>query len=247
MTFSINDGTRVSRLALSRRATGELEGEVPQAHRDMLAAAKARVAPFDHEILRAASHRIVAEPAAPPPVPEPARRWGALLMPLLAAAAALLLMVQLGIHDDLLAGGDSRSRRSARLEAVVVHDGLEQPWIPGTVLTQGDVVQLAYSANGQGDTVVLLSIDGEGTMTVLWPARGDVPEPVQPDTRERLREGTTLSGAHGPEAFVVFFGTQTVAEATRVAEDVFETGGVSGLLRLASQDPAVDVVVIDSE
>lgn len=245
MAININDGTRPSRLTLDRRATGELEGEVPQDHREALAAAKARVAPFDFEILRAASHRVVEEPAAPPP--EPARRWWSLLMPLLAAAAAMLLVVQIGIPDDPLPGEGNRNRGSAFLDTFVMQDGVGQPWEPGTVLTEGDFVQFAYSADGQGDTMVLLSIDGEGTLTVFWPAEGDIPEPVHPDGKALLEDSIELDGARGPEAFVVIFGTQTVQEAARLAEDIYETGGVSGLTRLASRDPAVDVVVIDKE
>ncbi|MFT5684869.1 MAG: hypothetical protein ACI8RZ_005814 [Myxococcota bacterium] len=248
MAININDGTRASHLTLDRRATGELEGEVPQAHRDVLAAAKARVAPFDFEILRAASHRVAQENAAQRvAAPAPARRWWSLLLPVLAAVTTMLLVIQIGIPDDPIPDDGHRIRGGALLDTFVMQDGVGQPWEPGTVLAEGDFVQFAYSAESQGDTMVLLSIDGEGTLTVFWPAEGDTPEPVHPSGKGLLEDSIELDGAMGPEAFVVFFGIDSVEEVSRLAEDIYETGGPLGLTRLAQQDPTVDVVIIEKE
>ena len=247
MAININDGTRPDRLTLDRRVTGELEGEVPRAHRDALAVAKAQVAPFDYEILRSASHRLVTEPIATPAAPEPTPYWWSMLMPVLAAAAAMLLMVQIGMTDAPLPSEVSRSCSDASLDTFLMRGGVGQTWTPGTVLTEGDFVQFAYSTDGLCDTLVLLSIDSEGTLAVLWPTKGDIPMSVPPDGTGRLEGSIALNSTRGPDTFVALFGTATVPEATRLAEDVYETGGVSGLSRLASQDPAIDVVVIDKE
>lgn len=66
----LNDGTRPSRLALARAATGEtppLDGPEAAAYAAELHDAEASLAPFDWEILRAAAARVEDErPAAAP-------------------------------------------------------------------------------------------------------------------------------------------------------------------------------------
>jgi hypothetical protein len=241
MALNINDGSRDSRLTLDRRATGELEGAVPREHLDALAAARARVAPFDYEILRAASHRVTEEPE---PTAPRARSWWSRLLPVMVLAATVLLVVRLGLPDDPREG--TRTRGGAFLDTFVLQDGVGQPWEPGTVLSEGDRVQFAYSAEGHGDTLVLLSIDGEGRLTVFWPAEGDIPEPISPDGQHLLTDSIALDDAAGPECFA-FFGLSSVAEAERLALDVYATGGAAGLRQLSWRDAAVDVVIIDKE
>ena len=243
MALNINDGNRPSRLTLDQRATGEVDGPVPKAHLDALVAAKSAVAPFDYEILRARSHRVVED--APAPAAAPIRPWWSVWVPLLALAAGLMLVVTIALPDDPVPG--TRTRGDAFLNTFVMQDGVGQPWEAGTVLSEGDRVQFAYNANQTGETMVLLSIDGEGTLTVFWPASGDEPVAVVPQGTHLLEDSIELDGARGPEAFVIQFGVTSVEEARSLAVDVFDAEGPEGLQRLARQDRSIDVVIIEKE
>jgi len=247
MAMNINDGTHASRLELDRRATGELDGPVPIEHLDLLEAAKSRVAPFDHEILRARSHRVSEDVPVVAPTPRPTRPWS-IFLSILTVAAALVLVVRIIIPDKPIPiEPGTHIRGGAFLDTFVLRDGVGQPWEPRDRLTEGDRVQFAYNASNTGDTMVLLSIDGEGTLTVFWPAEGDIPEPIEPTKLHLLEDSIELDDARGPETFVVFFSVSSVEEACLLAVNVYDTEGSEGLSRLAQHDPSIDVVIIDKE
>ncbi len=233
MPFEINDGSRPSRLELNQRATGEQRGPVPADHAAALAAARQMTPAFDWEILSSHAHRL----SDAPPQPRPARRWW-VLAPLLALALALLVIVPQQPTE--------RARGHSFIETFVLHDGVGAPLQPHTRLTEGDQVQFAYSASGQGDSLVLLSIDGDDTLTVFWPDTGDAPLPIEPGTH-LLTDSIRLDGSQGPEVFVALFGFESVWEAEALVREAYAADGPAGLLRLADQDPAIDAVLIEKE
>jgi len=245
MSIPINDGSRPSRLELDARAAGERSGPVPDSHRQQLEAARAQLPPLDMVALRARAHRIPDEPL-PSPAPT-LDLWGWLrrltppLVVLAAAAAAVTLAVL-----PLDPGTRLRGPAEAYLETFVLQDGVGQPWEPGVVLQEGDRVQFAYNAQEQGDTLVLFSIDGEGTLSVFWPASGEKPEAIEPLGTHLLTDSIELDGARGPEVFVAVFGAQSVSQATAPAQAAYDSEGASGLLAL-DDDPATTVVVVDKE
>ena len=241
MSLPVNDGSRPSRLELDARAAGERPGPLPPAHAAELAAARAAMPPLDMTILRARAHRL--SDSAPTPTPPPRRRWTWLwLSPLVLAAAAALLVVGLPRDGERTRGGANE----AYLETFVLQDGVGRPWEPGTRLREGDRVQFAYNAQDQGDTLVLLSVDGEGTLSVFWPATGDVAEPVEPLGTHLLTASVELDDAAGPEVFVAVFGVETVAEVASSVAAAQGAGGLDGVVALGDA-PSVVVVVVDKE
>lgn len=93
----VNDGSRPSRLDLARHATGELAlpGVVDDPYLRALEAERARVEPFDFEVLRARAARLDDPAPAPRPAPPRPRPWGALLAALAAVAVTVVLLPDL--------------------------------------------------------------------------------------------------------------------------------------------------------
>lgn len=242
-TFPINDGARPSRLELDRRAAGELPGPVPATHSAELDGFRAQAPPLDLAILRARAHRITTDhdAAAPKPKPKPvAAAWWRWLLPVVPVLAALLVVVLLPRDGNRTRGSESY------LETFVLQDGVGQPWEPGVRLREGDRVQFAYNAQDQGDTLVLLSVDGEGTLSVFWPAEGDAAEPISPLGTHLLDDSIELDGATGPEVFVAFFGEPSVGAAVEAARAAHASAGTEGLRALHAH-PDITVVVIEKE
>ncbi|MCB9759255.1 MAG: hypothetical protein H6739_05405 [Alphaproteobacteria bacterium] len=234
-----NDGSRPSRLAMARAYTGEAEPPAGDAYGAWAAevdAAKARLEPFDFEVLRAAAARVDDAPAARP-APTKAPWWRSLwLVPVLAAAVVVMVMV--------LPGEDTRTTRAkgdVDLDFLVMRGGAVEPGEEGEVLRAGDRIQFTYRADGL-DSLVLLSVDGEGTLSVFYPAQGDIPVSIIPGDRHVLQGSIVLDDAPGPELFVGVFSPSSVDEARALVEDAWAKGGADAVEALRDTDPAVDVV-----
>lgn len=240
MTFDINDGRRPSHFELARRATGETTGEIPDDFRAALESAKARVRPFDWEVLSKHAARLGEEPAAAARVL--ARPWLWALFPTLVAAMALLVLVPTQQSATRTKGGafliPSVSYHVMRGEEVFAQDALP-------TLREGDRVLFTVDPAGH-DAMVLLSVDGTGHWTTYYPATGSTPVPVAPRPQE-LPESIQLDAAPGPEVFVAFFGVTSVEEATAMAESAYREGGVLGLQDLARERDDIEVSVIRKE
>lgn len=234
--FPVNDGSRPSRLALARAATGELPpvpGPEAERYAAELDAARAELAPFDATILRAAAARVESERPRVAPRPWYRRLW---VWPVLALAAALLVV--------LPRGPTNRPKGSVDLDFLVLRDGQVQPGQPGGTYRAGDRLQFTYRADGL-DSLVLLSIDGEGTLTVFYPSAGEEPAAVVPGDRHVLEGSIELDDAPGPEVFVAIFGPSSVSEAEELALEAYRSGGADGLEALAKADLATDTVRIE--
>ena len=239
MTFDINDGRRPSHLELARRATGETTGEIPDDFRAALDSAKARVRPFDWEVLSKHAARIEDEPVAARARPRP---WLWALFPTLVAAVALLVLVPTQQSRTRMKGGafliPSVTYHVMRGEQVFAQDALPS-------LRAGDRVLFTVDPAGH-DAMVLLSVDGTGHWTTYYPATGSTPARVAKHPQE-LPESIQLDAAPGPEVFVAFFGVTTVEEAMKMAEAAYRNGGVPGLQDLARERDDIEVSVIRKE
>jgi hypothetical protein len=168
MTFDINDGRRPSHFELARRATGETTGEIPDDFRAALDSAKARVRPFDWEVLSKHAARLSDEPVA---------------------ARARSAAVVVGALPDARRGdGDPGSRsdpaernahegRRVLIPSVTYHvmrgeEVFAQDALPS--LREGDRVLFTVDPAGH-DAMVLLSVDGSGHWTTYYPRRDPPP------------------------------------------------------------------------
>jgi len=239
MTFDVNDGKRPSHFELARRATGETTGEVPDEFRSALESAKARVRPFDWEVLSKHAARIDEEPVAARSRPRP---WLWALFPTLVAAMAILVLVPTQQSGTRTKGGafliPSVSYHVMRGEEVFAQDALPS-------LREGDRVLFTVDPAGH-EAMVLLSVDGTGHWTTYYPSTGSTPARVAPRPQE-LPESIQLDAAPGPEVFVAFFGVTTVEEAMKMAEAAYRNGGVPGLQDLARERDDIEVSVIRKE
>jgi len=93
-----------------------------------------------------------------------------------------------------------RLKGAVDLSFYVMQEGSVHPGVEGEVLREGDRIQFTYLAAGH-ESVVLLSIDGDGVVTVFYPEVGEDPEPVVPDGPRVLEGSIELDDAPGPEVF----------------------------------------------
>lgn len=248
--MKINDGSRPSRLDLARQATGETAPGAggnagggaggsaggSAAHLAALEAERARVEPFDWAGIRARAVRLEEEPA-----PRRAAPWWrrlTLAVPLLALAGALLVYVR---------GPDNRTKGDADIGFYVLRGGQVHPGDPDEPVRAGDRLQFTYPA-GPRSQMVLLSLDGDGRVSVFYPDTGDAPVAIVPGERHVLEGSIILDDAPGPEVFVGFFGDAwTVARSREAAIDAWEAGGTDGVRELAAADPDISVLVLEKD
>lgn len=248
---------RPSKLELDRYLTGELDDaeardlearldDRARAHIAAVEAARSEIPPVDVAALRA---RAAAQPGpvlAPAPAqPAPANntrswRWAGPTLLSLAAAALLWLGVGRGVgpEPEILiprAGGSALIVHQA-------HGGRLAAYAPGTPVGEGDVLGFQVNATGH-DGVVLLSVDGTGTVSVFFPASGPDALPLQGEGIVPLEGTVTLDGAPGPEIFLAVFDTSP-RDATALVERAFSAGGHEGLLELARAEAKIDAVEV---
>lgn len=255
MDLNVNDGTRPSKLELSRYATGELspdeasalEARLDEDGRAWLSEiddAAASLPRFDAAALRARAGQAVSE-APPAPVPANNRAFYGVFLLLAAAVLGFVLVGAPGVDEtsptvdpDYIGVRGSRTA----LEVHVWEGGALAPW-SGRAVGEGDRLGFQVDATGH-DGVVLLSVDGDGQVSVYWPASGDAPEPLPRDGVVKLPGSLTLDGARGPEVFLAVF-DRTPAEARDVAQRTWQSGGHEGLVAWSAASDHVDAVVME--
>lgn len=241
----INPGARPSRLALGRHATGEavVDTSAPtsQAFLAALEAERARVEPFDFEVLRARAARLDERPTAAPAPATPwwRRVWFAVPVLAVAAAAVVALRVPTERPTHVLKGSEGD------LGFYVLRDGQVYPGDTDAVFRAGDRLQFTYRT--PHSRLVLLSVDGDGHFTLFYPEAGEAGVPVTPGDRHVLDGSLILDDAPGPEVFLGFFGDDwTVSRARDAALRAWEAGGTDALVRLAD-DPTVSALALERE
>lgn len=229
--FDVNDGSRPSRLELDRALTGECElagqDELLERHRAEVQATP--LPAFDLEAIQQRAGR-QAEVV-------PLFGWNRAVPILLAALALLVVLVP--------RGPDHRTKGGTGLE-VYVQRGAEVLRVqPGETLVQGDRVRFATRADGH-ETVVVLSVDGDGKISLFYPEDPDEePVPVDPYQRGLLDEAIQLDGAVGPESFVAVFSPGATASALELVRDTYAAGGHDALAELSRSDPGVAVLTVE--
>lgn len=177
--------------------------------------------------------------SAPAPAPANAPRWVFAAVPVLALAAAALfaiLVVPSGSAPEEVPVG-VRVKGEPILAMSVLEGDRMRAW-DGRPLKPGDTVGFEVSPAGR-ESVVLLSMDGAGRVTVLHPPEGDAPAPLS-DVTAPLPGSFVLDGASGPEAFVAVFGV-TVADARH---KVARHKDAAAAAAWAKADPDADVVLV---
>lgn len=258
MTTPLNDGSRPSRLDLGRAWSGEAPADRPDPAFDAALAATT-VAPFDYQTLLARAARL-GEPLAddavdgprpdarraraePPPQRHAARgaRSGwtrALTYAAIVAAAAVALLLAVRPGEGRLKGGTSD------LGYYIQRGEQVFPGDPARPVRAGDAVQFTYRTTAE--SMVLLSVDADGVISVFWPSRGDAPVPVTPGERRVLDGSVVLDDAPSPEVFVGFFGDWTVARAREEAAATYAEGGIDAVSSLADDDE-LDIATVALE
>jgi len=247
----INEGSRPSRLTLDRYATGELSAAEQEAvrthldtdpgsraHLEAIEAARARVAPLDIDALRRRATQLA---TAPPALPAPANRaYRTWFTPVLLVAAALLvaLVSTLGPTPD-----PHTTVRSADALRVYQLQGNQLHPYAGDVLGHGDVIGFKVNAAGH-QSVVILSVDGAGTISVFYPDAQGAPVPLRGDGMVALPGSVVLDAAPGPEVFFAVFDTP-VEQARADAARAWQSGGTEGLRDWIARESQVDGVAIE--
>lgn len=249
--------SRMSRFLLDRYHIGELSEDEARAveealpwdpgarqHLADLEAARADVPPLDLERLRPAS--VV---RTPPAIPQPANRprWH-LFLPLIVAALVLLALVPTLVtpSDPGTIPSEYVGVRGDRTLLVYQLIGGALRDYDGRPLQAGDSIGLGVHPDG-ATGVVVISVDGDGQATVLYPENGMDPEPLVGDGRTLSLPGTLiLDDAPGPEALIAVF-DRDVPDALSEAADRYDARGIDGLTDWADDDPNVDVAIVERQ
>ncbi|MCO4743193.1 MAG: hypothetical protein KC912_00290 [Proteobacteria bacterium] len=250
-----NTGDRPSRLTLARFHTGELsaaesaEVEIwirdnpADSFLDELEASRSSVRPVDIASLRAASLTLVDEPA---PLPEPANQAWRWALPLIVLAAALLFFAR-GTPEQIATTADPAGvtyKGTASLEVFRLTGEVLTPY-EGEALGEGDTIGFRV-VPGDHDHLVLLSVEVDGTVNILYPdpfVSGDASEPIRPGGHPTELPGSIiLDGAGDPEVFVAVFGGKVLTAAAQARES-FDEGGLEAVMDLADE-PHIDAVEV---
>lgn len=241
----LNDGSRPSRLAISRHLAGEAPLD-PEAEAHPAVAAwraeveAARPPTFDAAALRARAERAEAPPreAGGGVVVPLFRRAAPWVGALAALAAGVFLVVRPPPRDGLRTKGDTE------LEFYVQRDGHSFEGDPDAAVRPGDRLQFAFQP-GAHASIVLVGVDGTGTVQTYWPDDGQTPLPVSPGERQLLEGSIQLDDAPGPEVFVASFsGAAPAGVAAEVAE-AWESGGVDALVALDEARADLAILVLE--
>lgn len=252
MDLNVNDGTRLSKLQLGRYAAGELtdaesaevEARLDDADRAWLAEvqdAKDSLLSFDPGSLRARASSQTAEAPLHPQAANTTVWFG--LVALLAALVLGFLLV--GSPTDPAEIDPNYIGARGAVDAIQVHvwtDGALHPW-EGEAVGEGDRLGFQVDATGRNG-VVLLSVDGNGQVSVFWPESGNAPEPLDGDGLVKLPGSLTLDGAPGPEVFLAVF-DHTATEAVDNARRLYQSGGPEALTEWAERADHVEAVVLE--
>jgi hypothetical protein len=264
----INQGSRPSRLDVGRLVAGELEGDEQEAMREAVRndpaaqayateveEARASVRPFDAEGLNKLALRLAEDDeaqarrqAAATPVTLPwwrrilQARWFP-VMAAVAAAAIVLVAVLPQIPGIGPQPGEIRTKGKPDIDFYLLRDGEVFPGDASALHHPGDRLQFTYRSDGEG-SLVLLSVDGTGHVTVFYPSKGEVPVAIIPGERHVLPGSIELDDAPDFELFLAFFGSSDVEGPVRDTESVFANGGSEALLRMAEDSPDIAAIFL---
>jgi hypothetical protein len=256
----VNDGSRPSRLDLDRRVTGEVGSEQAArieaaagpariaAHAGGIEASRARIEPFDAEILRKRAFRCEEEDGAVAARrerdarPTRARSWWQRWLPAAVGAAALAVLL-LNVQPPPGPGQGHRPKGEGDIDFYLLRGDQVHPGSEGELHYAGDRVQFTYRTVGE-DSLVLLSVDGRGELTVYFPAEGDRPMAIVPGERRVLDGSIQLDDAPDFELILAFFGARSVREVLEEVGAVRDSGGIEGLRALARDAPDVDAIYL---
>jgi len=253
-----NNGDRPSRLALGRLHTGELAADErktvqdamtdgSRAYLDELEAIKAHTPALGIAGLRTAADLATDSTAVIPP---PANNWKMYIPVLLLAAIFVLsiLPTLLGPEPGLIGtdGGGSTALKGggAALLVYQLHNDEALRAYEGNALGEGDALGFRVNS-GSHTSLVLMSVDGRGAITVFYPREGDAAVQLEGTGETTPLPGTiVLDGAPGPEIFVAVFDS-SVAEARTSLEQAYSSSGAGGVLTWAQMADNVDAVSVE--
>ena len=147
---------------------------------------------------------------------------------LLAAAIALFALVPAASEPTLVGYHGVKSGEVLRLLAEG-DDGLLHGYDAAKdVVGEGDLLGFQVGTKGH-ESVVVLSVDGSGAVTLFFPEQGPDPLALDPEVALMLLDGTVrLDNAPGPEVFVAVYDTG-VYEALDQLSEVFAADGHAGV------------------
>lgn len=148
------------------------------------------------------------------------------------AAAAVIAVI--GLSTDPIPGPgqpDTVIFRGSPLAVYVAQGAQLHPYDGRTPVGAGDVLGFRVRADGHNG-LSLLSVDGRGTVSVFFPARGTTPEPLDGTGMVELSGTVMLDDAPGPEVFVALF-DQPADVAFKLVQDTYAAGGHDAVRQLA--------------
>ncbi len=241
----LNDGSRPSRLGIGRDLAGEAPLPPSLAEHPATLSWRAEVAstqppPLDIAALRARAERISDDAPTPPPgqVVSLFRRVAPWLAGGLALAAALLLIVKPPPRNGIRVKGDTE------LGFAVLRDGQTFEGAEDVDVRAGDRLRFSYRA-GVYDTLVLVGVDGTGTVQTYWPEEGSIPFAITPGERQLLDGSIQLDDAPGPEIFVASFSGVDADGVRAEVSAAYEASGVDGVVALGAARPDIAILVLD--
>ena len=251
---------RPSHLLLDRYATGELSDDEAAALEALLddrarkhldAIANVEVRPLDVAAIRARAaalpdadeHDVYGlfgprQPEAqvvqePPSMPVPANRWR-WIGPLVGVlAAAVVLFAALPRAETV----GHQFKNGEALVLLLAKDGALHPYVPTQAVGEGDVMGVQVGA-GRYESVVVMSVDGTGAVSLFFPEAGPDPLPLDGEGLITLEGTVVLDDAPGPELFVAVYDTP-VHEALDRVREAFANRGHEGLMAWATHEPGV--------
>jgi len=165
-----------------------------------------------------------------------------------AAAAVVLAVVQpwrAPVEPDEGVAPGTRIKGAVALDLYALQGGDVVEAEPGVVLRPGDRIQFTYTS-GPLDHLIVLGVDGRGTLSRYYPDHGAGSLAVTPGARMVLEDSLVLDDAPGPEVFVAIFSDDPlqVAEVEVAIQDALAAGeGDPRALLDLQLPPALDAAV----
>ncbi|GDX79686.1 hypothetical protein LBMAG42_14970 [Deltaproteobacteria bacterium] len=241
----LNDGSRPSRLRIGQHLAGEAPLAPDEAQSPAVDVWKAEVAgtvppAFDAEKLRELAKKLPEQEPGGGTVVPLFRRVAPIAALCFAMAAALLFLVRPPPSRG------HRSKGEVTLDVRVNREGTTLPSGVDIPVRSGDRLQFVYQP-GANNSVVIVGVDGSGSVQTYWPDEGDAPVLVVPGEAHLLEGSILLDGAEGPEVFVAGFGVESAEAVAEEVRAAFASGGVEAVVALEEAHPGLAVLVLEKE
>lgn len=166
------------------------------------------------------------------------RRWLAVLVPV---AAALALAMLWPVDDP---ARSPNRLKGAGLSAMQLVEGVAQPVAAGESLESGARLQLRVST--AHPWLVLLGVDGTGTVSRYAPVGGELSAAIVPGQAVALADSFVLDESPGPEVFVALLSPEAllVDDLEQALHDVVQDRGARALLEVGALDGVAPQVAI---